>query len=53
MVFEVNGAGLDALIKTGLVEDIEEDVPRPPGLNSSVSHIRADSVHVNGFTGKN
>lgn len=53
MVFEVDSAELDQLIDSGFVDEIIEDIPEPPHLVESVSHVRADLVHADGFTGAN
>lgn len=53
LVFEVDDNALDGLIKSGIFEKIEEDVPEPPTLVLSIDHIDADLAHNEEFTGGN
>ncbi|CAH1091447.1 S8 family peptidase [Candidatus Nitrotoga sp. 1052] len=53
LVFEVDGHALEGLVKSGIFEKIEEDIPVPPTLMQSIPHIRADLAHNAGFTGSN
>ncbi len=51
IVLEVDNRTIDALIKSGRFEKIEEDIAEAPSLVESTDHINANLVHTNGFTG--
>lgn len=51
LVMEVDATELDALIDTGMVDSVIEDVAVPPTLHQSVAHIGADVVQNAGHTG--
>lgn len=51
MALEVNPAGLADLVKSSGVTAIEEDIPVPPSLSSSISLIGADTAWGSGYSG--
>lgn len=52
VIMEVDSSELDALIDSGLVDSVVEDIPVPPTLNQSIPHIGADIAHNAGYTGE-
>lgn len=52
MALELDAAGLEALASLPQVVSIEEDIPVPPALSSSVPVIAADQVWGSGYTGE-
>jgi len=51
MAMEVNPAGLADLVKSSAIAAIEEDIPVPPSLSSSISLIGADTAWGSGYSG--
>ncbi|HFQ92834.1 MAG TPA: peptidase S8 and S53 subtilisin kexin sedolisin [Anaerolineae bacterium] len=51
MALEVDAAALDLLAEMPLVSAIEEDVPVPPALDSTIPLIAADQAWQEGYTG--
>ncbi len=51
MALEVDAAALELLAGMSLVSAIEEDVPAPPSLSSSIPLIAADQAWQAGYTG--
>ena len=49
-VWEVDSSELDALIDSGLIESIVEDIAEPPSLVQSIEQVGANLAHNNGFT---
>ncbi|MBI5565884.1 MAG: S8 family serine peptidase [Chloroflexi bacterium] len=52
MALTIDAAGLKALAADPLVSSIEEDVPVSPDLAQSVPLIKADYVHIVGYSGE-
>ncbi|MGD8909708.1 MAG: S8 family serine peptidase [Chromatiales bacterium] len=53
LALELDGYSLDVLVNTGVVENIQEDIPVPPTLLQSIDIIDADIAHADGFMGEN
>jgi subtilisin family serine protease len=53
IALELDGYSLDALVTSGLVANVQEDVAVPPNLVQSIDMIDADQAHAEGYRGVN